>query len=296
MPTDYPGHTLNFLGLRPEETAYDKARFAILPAPYEQTTTYRKGTHGGPGAILSASQEVELYDEETDTEPYLAGIHTLGDLDITASGPEDMVKKIYQAGKTLINDEKLVCMLGGEHTISTGMVKACKDKYDNLSVLQLDAHADLRNSYQESKYSHACVMRRIREIVKTTVGVGIRNISTSEHKLIEREKIPIIHAARMFSELDWVKKALDDLGDNVYLTIDCDFFDPSIMPAVGTPEPGGGLWYQTLAFLRELIRGKNIVAFDVVELCPLADNNISEFTAAKLIYKTIGYLNLKEKS
>ncbi len=296
MSNDSPGHTLNFLGLAPEETAYDKARFVILPVPYEQTTTYRKGTYGGPGAILSASQEVELYDEETGTEPYLVGIHTLRDLDTTASGPKAMVEKVYQAGKIMIKDEKSVCMLGGEHTISTGMVKACKDKYDSLSVLQLDAHADLRDSYQESKYSHACVMRRIREIVKTTVGVGIRNISRSEQELIVREKIPLIHASRMFSELDWVKKTLDDLGDNVYLTIDCDFFDPSIMPGVGTPEPGGALWYQTLAFLRELIRSKNIVAFDVVELCPLADNNISEFTAAKLIYKIIGYLNMKEKS
>jgi agmatinase len=293
MPTDYPGHTLNFLGLEPEDTDYDRARFVILPVPYEQTTTYRKGTRNGPGAILSASQEVELYDEETGAEPHLAGIHTFNDLDITASGPKAMVAKIYQAGKKPVRDNKIVCMLGGEHTISSGMVKACAEKYDNLSVLQLDAHADLRDFYQESKYSHACVMKRIREIVETTVGVGIRNISRSEQELIARERIPIIHASRMFSELDWVKKALDGLGENVYLTIDCDFFDPSIMPGVGTPEPGGALWYQTLAFLRELIRGKNIVAFDVVELCPLADNNISEFTAAKLIYKIIGYLNLK---
>lgn len=296
MSNDYPGHIRNFLGLEPGESAYDKARFIILPVPYEQTTTYRKGARNGPDAILSASQEVELYDEETGTEPYLAGIHTLNDLDITASGPKAMVEKVYQAGKALLKDKKLVCMLGGEHTISTGLVRACAEKYNDLSVLQLDAHADLRNSYQESNYSHACVMRRVREYVTTTVGVGIRNISKSEQELIEREKISIIHASRMFSELDWVKKALDDLGENVYLTIDCDFFDPSIMPGVGTPEPGGGLWYQTLAFMRELIRVKNIVGFDVVELSPLADNNISEFTAAKLIYKIIGYLNLKDNS
>ena len=293
MAEDYQGDIKGFLGLSNQESPYEQARFVVLPVPYERTTTYRKGTCGGPSAILSASYEVELFDDETLTQPYKKGISTISALRVDESEPETALEKIYRACRSLIEDNKIFCMLGGEHTISIGAVKACREKYDDLSVLQLDAHADLRDMYQNSRYSHACVMRRIREITNITVGVGIRNISKSGYDAITREKIPIITATQMFQNNDWIKQALKHLSDNVYLTIDCDFFDPGIMPGVGTPEPGGGLWYQTLAFLRELIKHKNVVSFDVVELCPLPENNISEFAAAKLIYKIMGYISLK---
>ncbi len=287
---DYPGQLYNFLGLPAQESEYANSRFVVMPVPYEQTTTYRRGTASGPQAIIQASHEVELFDEETGSEAYLKGIHTLPDLEITSAGPQEMVKRIEQAAEPLISDGKTVCMLGGEHSISTGLVAACKKEYSDLSVIQLDAHADLRDQYQDNPHSHACVMRRIREIVDNTVAVGIRNMSKAESDLIERENLPVYHARQIRREGDWIKDAIARLNDNVYLTIDLDFFDPSIMPAVGTPEPGGGLWYPTLAFLYELSSSKNIVAFDVVELCPIAGNNVSEFTAARLIYKIMTYL------
>ncbi len=294
MQNDYPGHAFNFLGLEKEECDYKRARFVILPVPYEQTTTYRKGTFAGPNAIITASREVELFDEETESEPYLAGVHTLPKLDITASSSEQMIDRIYSVGKELLGDNKTVCMLGGEHSISAGLVKACHEKHADISVLQLDAHADLRESYQDNPHSHACVMKRIREIVGNTVGIGIRNMSIEEHELIRKEKIKIISGRDIRDNPRSMDKALDWLSDNVYLTIDCDYFDPSMMPAVGTPEPGGGLWYPTLDFLRKLASVKNIVGLDVVELAPLPVNNISEFTAARLIYKIMGYILQKK--
>jgi agmatinase len=287
---NYDGQAYNFLGLDREESGYKKSRFVIMPVPYEQTTTYRKGACNGPQAIISASREVELFDDELKAEPYLEGIHTLDDLGVTAEGPEKMVEKIHDAVGAIIDDEKTICMLGGEHSISTGLARAYKDKYHDLSVLQLDAHADLRESYQGNRFSHACVMKRIRDFIKQTVGIGIRNMSKEEFDLIQEDKIPIISAADMHESSAWMTKALDHLSDDIYLTIDLDFFDPSIMPAVGTPEPGGGLWYPTLEFLRKLAVSKSIVGFDVVELAPLPVNNVSEFTAAKLIYKLIGYI------
>jgi len=289
MP-EYPGQLNNFLGLSTEESAYDKSRFVIMPVPYEQTTTYRKGTASGPAAIIQASHEVELFDEETESEAYLEGIHTLPDLQITSAGPQEMVRRIETAAADIINDDKILCMLGGEHSISAGTVAACKRKYHDLSVVQLDAHADLRDSYQDNPHNHACAMRRVREIVKTTVAIGIRNMSKPEFDLIISEDLPVYHGQQIRHEGEWIRDAIDCLGENVYLTIDLDFFDPSIMPAVGTPEPGGSLWYPTLAFLKELSSSRKIVAFDVVELCPIAGSNVSEFTAARLIYKLMSYI------
>jgi N1-aminopropylagmatine ureohydrolase len=284
---------LNFLGLSEKESDYKSARFVVLPVPFELTTTYRKGTCDGPRTIIAASQEVELFDDDLNTEPYLAGVHTLDELDVVGLSSESMFDSIYEAGRQMIADNKIICMLGGEHSISTGMVKAYKNQYPNISVLQLDAHSDLRDSYQDNKHSHACAMRRIRELVDITVGVGIRNISKSESEFIKSENITLFKACDMDSSDDWMENAIDLLSDDVYLTIDCDYFDPSIMPAVGTPEPGGGLWYPTLEFLEKVIEKKNILGFDIVELSPLPVNNASEFTAAKLIYKIIGLINRK---
>lgn len=277
----------NFLGLPQVYSDYKRSRFVILPVPYEQTTSYRAGTREGPQAIISASKQVELFDEELETEPYKAGICTLNELEPTSRGPEQMVEKIYKVGRELVKDKKIVVMLGGEHTTSIGMIKAYKRGYKDLSVLQLDAHADLRDSFQESKFNHACTMRRVREIAPA-VQVGIRNISSEEHEWIRRKKLDIFLASRR--DQNSRDKALSLLSDNVYLTLDLDFFDPSIMPAVGTPEPGGFLWYETLDFLKALSQRKKIVGFDIVELCPHPSNIAPDFMAAKLIYKIIGYI------
>ncbi len=279
----------NFLGLPSEFSDFDKSEFVILPVPYEQTTTYQVGTKQAPQAIIAASQEVETFDEELKFEACKAGICTLDYMEIPASGQQGMLEKVYQATKRLINKGKKVVMVGGEHTISIGAVKAFKEKYPNLSVLQMDAHADLRDTYQENRFSHASVMRRIGEL-SHFVGVGIRNLSQEEHEFIQQNKTDVFFAQDMRNCDRWREKVLDKLGSDVYLTFDLDMFDPSIMPAVGTPEPGGLLWYETLDFLKELTYEKNLVGFDVVELCPIPGLVAPDFLAAKLIYKIIGYI------
>jgi agmatinase len=284
----------NFLSLPPEFSGLESSEFVILPVPYEQTTTFKTGTREGPQAIINASQEVETFDEELRKEPYKAGIHTLEELETTRGGPEKMVERVCQITAELADMNKKVVLLGGEHTISIGVVKALSKTHEKLSVLQLDAHADLRDSYQESKYSHACTMRRIGEIAPF-VGVGIRNLSLEEQEFAEKKKIDLFFAKDLTENERWVDQALSKLSENVYLTMDLDFLDPSIMPSVGTPEPGGLLWNQSLDFLKKLAEGKNIVGFDCVELCPIAGLVAPNFLAAKLIYKIIGYIVSKER-
>jgi agmatinase len=277
----------NFLGIPQPFSTYKKSKFVILPVPYEQTTTYKTGTKEGPQAIITASKQVELFDEELKIEAYKVGINTAEELEPTSKGPEEMIERIYQVGRELLKDSKVIAMLGGEHTISIGMIKAYKEKYKNLSVLQLDAHADLRQSYQGSKFSHACTMRRVREFAPA-VQVGIRNISLEEHNWVKKNKIHLFYARE--KDKSSVDEIINSLSDNVYLTFDLDFLDPSIMPSVGTPEPGGYLWYETLDFLKTLSQKVNIVGFDVVELCPQPGNIAPDFLAAKLIYKLIGFI------
>ena len=284
----------NFLGLPAELAELERSEFVILPVPYEQTTTYQVGTKNGPDAIIAASQEVETFDEELKLEACQAGICTLNDLETATSDADGMLEKIYQTTRSLIDNGKKVVMIGGEHTISIGAVKAFKEKYPDLCVLQLDAHADLRDTYQENKYSHACVMRRIGEICPF-VGVGIRNVSREEHEFIRQSKTDVFFD-RDLSDIDgWYEAVLDKLGPNVYLTLDLDFLDPSIMPSVGTPEPGGLLWYETLDFLRELVHGRNVMGLDVVELCPVRGLAAPDFLAARLIYKIISYMAAKKE-
>jgi agmatinase len=282
-------HSPNFLDLPEDLTEFDKSEFVILPVPYEHTTTYWPGTKHGPSAIIAASQEVETFDEELKFEPCHAGICTLGQMKITTSGSEKMLDKIYRTQRLLLKRKKKVVMLGGEHTISIGAVRAQKKRYPRLSVLQMDAHADLRDSYQDSKFSHACVMRRIAEI-SHFVSVGIRNLSREEHRFIQKSKADVFPVQDLKESGGWTKKVLDRLGSDVYLTFDLDVLDPSIMPAVGTPEPGGLLWYETLSFLKELVNRKNLVGFDVVELCPIPGMIAPDFLAARLIYKIMGYM------
>lgn len=267
---------------------YKKSRFVILPVPYEGTVSYGKGTSKGPAAILKASKNLELYDEELCKDSYKSGIVSLEPLK-SASNPEKMVENVEIACRRIIEDKKFPILLGGEHSISTGFCRALKKKYPNLSVLQLDAHADLRQKYDGTPYSHACIMARVREICPA-VQVGIRSLSKEEAEWIKKDNLPIFWAKDIYNNDNWFDKAISKLSDNVFITIDVDIFDPSIMEATGTPEPGGLNWYQVVRFLKEVCKRKKIVGFDVVELAPNG-NNACDFSCAKLVYKMIGYLS-----
>lgn len=280
----------NFLGLPDEDACYEKAKAVIIPVPYDSTTSYRAGTREGPVAILMASRQVELYDIDLQCEPLVSGIHTLPELEPDMRGPAETLKNIENALKAVVADGKLPVMLGGEHSISTAPIRAVKEKYgESLSILQLDAHSDLRDSYENTPYNHASVMRRVFDLGKLTQ-VGIRNTCMDEMDFIRETGHDGIFWAHDICNGDdaWMDKVLARLTENVYITIDLDAFDPSIMPAVGTPEPGGMLWYQSLKLLNRVIDEKNVVGFDVVELCPIPGNIAPDFFAAKLIFKMLG--------
>lgn len=280
------GTPLNFMGLSEDLAAYDKARAAVLCVPYEATTTYGHGTGQGPAAILEASQQVELYDEELDAETCEIGIATVAPFE---DPPKDgrFRAHLTEVCDGLLSDGKFVVSLGGEHTISAPLVEAFKKHYPNLWVLQLDAHSDLRDRYQGSPWNHACVMARIAELCPY-VGVGIRSGVRGERGQLKPPS-RLFYAHEMRRTADWPDRALEALGDPVYVTIDLDFFDPADAPSVGTPEPGGFHWYETLAFLRRVIASRNVVGFDVVELSPKPGFPASDFLAAKLVYKLLGY-------
>jgi agmatinase len=261
----------------------------ILPVPYEETATYGKGTQYGPAAIIAASQEVELFDEELGFEPYLAGIHTAPTLQVTSAGAETQNRIVFERVREFTQQGKTVGMLGGEHSISYGAVRACLERYPDLTVLQLDAHADLRDGYLGESFSHAAVMRRIRELTKKTVGVGVRNYSSAENDYIKAEKVTVHSAQVAQQNPHWMDEVVDKLAGDIYLTFDLDVFDPSLLPATGTPEPGGLTWYPVLELLRKVIDKCHLVGFDVVELSPIEGNHASDFVAAKLTHKIIGY-------
>ena len=258
----------------------------VLPVPYDFTTSYQGGARWGPRAILAASQNMELWDEELGAT-YRSGIHTLAELEPTALGPEAMVERIERAVAWILEQGKLPAMLGGEHSITVGAVRAVHGRFRHLSVLQLDAHADMRDRYLDSPYSHACVMRRVREMVPA-VSVGIRSMSEEEAQFLASHPVPV-WSPRRFRSLggDW-GPVLEALTDEVYVTLDLDGLDPSIVPATGTPEPGGLEWYETVDLLRAVSARSRIVGFDVVELSPLPGQVASDFLAARLAYRLVG--------
>jgi agmatinase len=278
----------NFGFLEKEFSDYKKSKFVILSVPYEGTVSYGKGTSKGPAAIIKASHNMELYDEELDNENYKAGICTLKPLK-AESTPKKMIDSIEKESDKIIKDNKFPIMLGGEHSISTGLIRALKKKYNDLSVLQLDAHADLRQEYEGQPYSHASIMARTREITNA-VQVGIRSLSIEESKWIKKDNLPIFWARNIYDNEEWFDDAISKLSNNVFITIDLDVFNPSIMSATGTPEPGGLDWYMVVKFLKKVCEKKKVVGFDVVELAP-TKNHSCDFLAAKLVYKLIGYLS-----
>jgi agmatinase len=262
-----------------------KAKVVIVPVPYDRTSSWGKGADKGPAAILSASEIVENYDIESDSEPYKVGIFT--DKPVTEDKtPEKMVQAVEKRISAHLANGKFSVLLGGEHSVSIGAIQAQVKKYGKVTVLQLDAHGDLRDEYHGSKYSHACIMARAQDICKT-VQVGIRSMDTSEKP--RARKSNVFFAEKIAGKRDWIKKVLATLKGNVYVTIDLDVFDPSIMPSTGTPEPGGLLWYEVLDLLRQVFQKTNVTGFDVVEMCPNPNNKGPDFLAAKLVYKLISY-------
>lgn len=264
------------------------ARFVIVPVPYERTTTYGKGTANGPAAILEASQQVELYDDELDREPSDAGIGAVDPISVDGS-PDDVLARVESAVAEIAGRAQIPIILGGEHSITPAAVRGVGRHTENLTVVQLDAHADLREDYEGTLLSHACTMARVRERYPA-VQVGIRSLSAPEAELIQRERMSVFFARDMLESDTWMTEALKAVHtDAIYVTIDVDAFDPAVIATTGTPEPGGMGWYQTLAFLRKLMGEKRVVGFDIVELAPREGNHASDFAAAKLLYKCIGY-------
>lgn len=285
------GSEHNFLGITEAELySYDKAKFVIQPVPYEHTSSYIAGSDKGPGAIIDASHYVEFYDEMLDAETYKkAGIATLPALDFTNKVDAAAVDYIEAETSKLINDGKYVVSFGSEHTVTLGLVKAHLKKYPNLSVLQLDAHSDLRQSYNNNPYSHASVMARVHDLGVNIAQLGIRAQCIEEAQLIKSSALIETVYAHQVGSTDWHDRLLNHLGDTVYLTIDADGFDPSIMPAVGTAEPGGLHWFETLAFLEKVFKTKKVIGFDIVECAPIEGSILSEFTLAKLAYRLMGF-------
>jgi len=265
---------------------YETAKVAILPIPYDGTSTWMKGADLGPQAMIAASAHMELYDIETDAEVFRRGIVTMAPVDCPDS-PEQMTAAVYERAGRLLEDRKFVVGVGGEHSVSVGLVRAAAERFPDLSVLQFDAHSDTRESYEGSRYNHACVMARIGELCPY-VQAGIRSMDISECAGLKRERIFFAHD--IMAGVDMVPNLLNALTGNVYITIDLDVFDPSIMPSTGTPEPGGLDWYTLLNLLMWVIKEKNVVGMDVVELLPHPDNKAPDLLAAKLIYRTLSMI------
>ena len=264
---------------------YSESGIIIVPVPYDGTSTWLKGADKGPDAILEASVNLEFYDIETASEAHLKGIYTIAPV-LRNESPELLVEDVYYRILSLLSDKKFPVIIGGNHTVSIGSVKAFAEHYDNLTVLQLDAHADLRQEYEGSENNHACAMARAREYAPI-VQVGVRSMSESELPYVERDRI--FYAHELYYDKSLYKNAINKLTRNVYITIDLDVFDPSVMPSTGTPEPGGPDYYELIHFLRDVIRKRNVVGFDVVELCPSATNKSPDFIAAKIIYQLLSY-------
>jgi agmatinase len=279
-----------FAGLGKPFSDYKTARFVVIPVPYEKTTSYGKGTARGPDAILAASRYMELYDEELDRNTAETGIATLKPV-VVDDEPQVLVKELRSVCQKVVSDGKFPVVLGGEHSISLGLLLALKDHYKDVSVLHFDAHADLRDEYFGSKYSHACVMRRIREHAPA-VQVGIRSLSDDETDIFKKERKNIFTASEML-EKDRTSDIVGRLGKNVFITFDVDVFDPSIMASTGTPEPGGLGWYDVLKVLRAVSGEKNIVGFDAVELSPVKGLSAPDYTVARLVYRLMGYVGMR---
>ena len=273
----------NYAGIPDKYARIDEAKVVLIPVPYDGTSTWQKGADKGPDAFLDASENMELYDIETRTEVYKKGVYLAPPVTEDES-PEKMVDAVYKTTKNYIKQDKFVTLFGGEHSISIGSIRAFNESFEELTVVQIDAHADLRPEYEGSKCNHACA---VYEASKNTnlIQVGIRSMDISETEHMDENQVYFAHD--LYD--DWMDDAIGQMTPNVFLTIDLDAFDPSILPSTGTPEPGGLFWYETLDFLKMIFKKKNVVGFDIVELCPNPDEKSSDFLAAKLYYKMLTY-------
>lgn len=279
----------NFGGIAEAEYCdFENAQILVWPVPYEGTVSYGHGTGNGPRAIIEASRNMELYDEEVQTSVYRVGIHTLPELE-PVDPPQAMMDLIEQRADELLATGKFIAMLGGEHSISGPVIRALGRRVKDLSVLQIDAHADLRDSYDGTPHSHASIMARAVEVCPA-VQVGIRSISEEEAERLPRLPTRIYWAKDVVGRTDWYDEAVSHLTPNVYLTIDVDGLDPSLVPATGTPEPGGLSWYDAIGIIRALARSRNVVGMDLTELAPAPGNSSPDFLAAKLVYKSLSYI------
>ncbi|MBN1282546.1 MAG: agmatinase [Proteobacteria bacterium] len=283
-------HARNFLGLDPKDADYARARVAVLPIPYEATVSYGGGTARGPAAIIEASAQVELYDEELRCEPFDVGVATLDPVDVSGAHPSELFDRIAPAVTKIVRDGKIPLSLGGEHSITPAVFAAVHRIHPDTTVVQLDAHADLRQEYGGERMSHACAIARVKDLAPA-VQVGIRNLSRDEALWVERDRLPVFFAHKMRADRSWMAKALDAIKtEKVYITIDVDAFDSSVLPMTGTPEPGGMGWYDVTDFLRLVMGAKRTVGMDIVELAPREGFHAADFLVAKLAYKCLGYL------
>lgn len=274
-----------FAGIEADFAAYEKSAVLLQPIPYDGTSTWGKGADKGFAAFLEAAENMELYDIETDSEVYRRGIHLLPPL-TEDSSPEAVFRTVYKRSTELLKTGKFPTFFGGEHSVSIGIIKAFYEKYPDLTVLQLDAHADLRPEYLGSAYNHACALYDASRHANL-VQAGIRSMDIEEKQYLNPKKC--FFAKDISGNHEWQKAALEQMTKRVYITIDLDVFDPSLMPATGTPEPGGLDWYNVLTFLKLVFRGREVLGFDIVELAPLSGNRAPEFLTAKLYYKMLSY-------
>ena len=274
-----------FAGIDKKYAEFEKAKILLQPILYDGTSTWGKGADRSLSAFLNAAENMELYDIETDSEVYRHGIHLLPELKGFMS-PEEMVAAVHSKTKTILNSNKFPSFLGGEHSISIGIIRAFYEKYSDISVLQLDAHADLRESYAGSPFNHACALHEANEHTRL-VQVGVRSMDISEKQYLQKENC--FFAKDITANHNWISTVLKRLGSKVYITVDLDVFDPSIMPSTGTPEPGGLLWYDVLELLKQVFKKREVLGFDIVELAPIDGQPASDFLAAKLYYKMLSY-------
>ncbi|MCU0249496.1 MAG: agmatinase [Vicinamibacterales bacterium] len=291
MAHDLPYHAqlpFTFGALEQDAGSFDRAGAVILPVPFERTTSYVPGTKNGPREIIAASGQVELYDEELGREICDAGIHTLPAMESPFASTEDAFAEMRRVSAWLAGAGKFFIALGGEHALTAPLVAGVAGVHPGVTVLQIDAHADLRESYMGDRHSHASAMRRVLEYAPA-VQVAIRNLSAPEAEAIPGLNTTVFYDWNMRDDPAWMTRIVDALGEKVYITIDCDGIDPAVMPAVGTPEPGGLTWRELLTLLKLVMTNKTVVAADVVELCPIPGLVAPTFLAARLVYKLIGY-------
>lgn len=281
-----------FLGLSEPFCDFDKSAFAVLPISYDRTASFLKGTANAPGRIIEVSEQLEFFDEQLCRDFYQCGIYTDKQIGSNDLQPEQLVDIVYKQSLELLNAGKKIIAIGGEHSVSIGVIKAYKDFYSDLSVLQIDAHADLRDDYEDSKYSHACVMKRVFDMDIPFVQVGIRSFDKPQYKFMLENKIPVYTPWKIRHTANWIEQAIANLSQNVYITIDIDGLDCSIAPGTGTPEPGGLAYHQVVDLITRTGQSKSIVGGDVVEVIPNIAGASTEITASRLLYKLIAAAQL----